>query len=604
MDCARESSGRCAPGNAFGRSGRHLAVAIPLLALVGLSLAACSDTPERKLALGDPCDPARPSDCADAMCVPLDNVSGFCGRGCAADGLCPEGFRCEDSGRFGLICKRAVVCENDQGCPSGHRCDVETGICYIKVARELCSPCTTDLQCPEGGACFSVPATGERYCTSACGEADTCPTGYACKEVPFFVAGAEPQTRKQCVPENANGSCEGGGGLCAPCRGDQECGGHFDMCLRNVVSGETFCGLVCDPARTSDCPEGFSCLDMSGQDEGPFQCVPISNSCEGYCDSAEERDQTLQCGLGRQCDAENHLCQSADDGRQCAPCRDNDDCRRAGRESNECVANACEDCPNLGETFCAEPCPALDGDRECQDRFGPGFVCAPIGQGQFCVPQRGTCLSGLGRLGDNCSSQGAADCVTGMCLSYASTALCSATCALDDDCGDARKWRCCALSGDFYDCSETMRSATGDGPASGAGVCAPNGGLFGDDCSPGRPPCQSGTCLDIGTARLCTVPCGADGACPADFVCRDAFAESDGGAVKICFPDGGGAAGSDCSFGPAACAERLCIKKASGPICTQACGEGGVCPDDWMCSSEVMTVTGELIEACVPPELQ
>jgi hypothetical protein len=603
MDCARESFCRCAPRYAFGRAGLHLA-AVSLLSLAGLVATGCSDPPARKLALGDPCDPSRPTDCADSLCIPLDDASGFCARSCGAEGACPEGFRCEDAGRFGPVCQRASTCDENRDCPSGHRCDLDSGVCYIKVVRELCSPCTTDKQCPEDGTCFSVPATGERYCTTSCGEGGSCPEGYACKEVPLFKADGAVELTKQCVPDNPGGTCEGGGSLCAPCKGDQECGGPFDQCVRNVVSGETFCGRVCDPARTGDCPEGFGCLDMSGVGDGPFQCVPNSNSCRDFCDSSDERAQILQCGLGRQCDVENHLCRSADDGRQCSPCRDNDDCRRAGRESNECLMNACEDCPSKGETFCAEPCPTADGDKQCQERFGPGFVCAPVGQGQFCVPQRGTCLSGLGRLGDSCSAGGASDCVTGLCLSYGSTALCSASCALDGDCGDPRKWRCCARSGDFYDCSPAERNSADNGPKSGLGVCAPNGGLFGDDCSPGRPPCQSGTCLDIGTARLCSTPCAADGTCPPDFVCRDAFAESDGSPVRICFPDGGGAPGSDCSFGPAACADRLCIKKASGAICTQPCGEGGACPDDWACSSEVMTVTGELIEACVPPELQ
>jgi hypothetical protein len=199
--------------------------------------------------------------------------------------------------------------------------------------------------------------------------------------------------------------------------------------------------------------------------------------------------------------------------------------------------------------------------------------------------------------------QGAADCVTGVCLSYGAQSLCSATCSADAQCGDPRQWHCCQLSGDFYDCAQ--RNAAGDGPASGSGVCAPNGGLFGDDCRPGRPPCQSGTCLDIGTARLCTVPCGANGECPADFVCRDAFPEANATPVRICFPDGGGAPGSDCQFGPAACADRLCIKKDSGPVCTKPCGtDAEVCPVDWICDSSVLTVTGDRIQACLPPDLQ
>jgi hypothetical protein len=212
-------------------------------------------------------------------------------------------------------------------------------------------------------------------------------------------------------------------------------------------------------------------------------------------------------------------------------------------------------------------------------------------------------VGGLGRLGDSCSAKGAQDCVTGLCLSYGKTALCSATCALDADCGDKGRFRCCELAGDFYDCSPAKRNAAGTGPVSTSGVCAPNGGQFGDDCSPGRPPCQSGTCLDIGTARLCTVACGQGDSCPPDFACREALAEGKKEPLKICFPGGGGAPGSDCRFGPAACADRLCLKKSSGAVCTKGCTGGGACPADWLCRNVETTSKGR-VDACIPPDLQ
>jgi len=268
--------------------------------------------------------------------------------------------------------------------------------------------------------------------------------------------------------------------------------------------------------------------------------------------------------------------------------------------------NNCPDCANKGETFCAEPCPCADaacadGTKQCQAHFGTGFLCTKVGTGSFCVPQRGTCQSGLGRVGDSCTVKGPADCVSGTCLSYGKTALCSAACAKDSECGDPRSFRCCDKSGDFYDCGK--RNAGNDGPASGAGVCAPNGGLFGDDCRPGRPPCQSGTCLDIGTARLCTVPCGTGDTCPTDFVCREAFSDTgtEKKAVKICFPDGGGAPDSDCTFGPAACSDRICIKKESGPVCSKPCEISEDCPAEWGCTEVTPLGKEEKIKACLPP---
>ena len=143
-----------------------------------------------------------------------------------------------------------------------------------------------------------------------------------------------------------------------------------------------------------------------------------------------------------------------------------------------------------------------------------------------------------------------------------------------------------------------------DGPVSGMGVCAPLGGLFGDDCSPGRPPCQTGTCLDLGTARVCTVPCAPG--CPPNFTCRKAqlLSGADAGAqqVDVCFPVGGGQAGAACAFGPAACESGLCIRKGSGPVCTQTCTADAGCPAGWRCA-QVLTVDNQSLQACLPPSL-
>ena len=231
-------------------------------------------------------------------------------------------------------------------------------------------------------------------------------------------------------------------------------------------------------------------------------------------------------------------------------------------------------------------------------KAGMEIVLIGSGTGKFCLPQRGTCASGLGRLGDDCSKSGAQDCVAGVCLVAGNNSVCSLPCAHDGDCGDTR-YRCCESSAAGFDCSDAKRA--GDAPKSGTGVCAPLGGLFGDDCSPGRPPCQTGTCLDLGTARLCTVPCAPG--CPAGFACRKAQAVGDGAEVDICFPSGGGKAGAPCDFGPAACESGLCIRKDSGPVCTQPCTADGQCPDTWHCSV-VLAVDQRSVQACLPPTLQ
>lgn len=581
-----------------------------------LSLAACGSTGPRPIQLGQPCTPGS-SVCASGLCVALDDQSGFCTDACASDDDCPDEFICQAAGRYGRICRPLQGCKTEVDCPSGHTCNAETGNCYIAVSRGLCSPCQDAKQCPEGGACFSAIGSGEQFCTTACGANDSCPSGYSCRELP---AGPEGARIKQCAP--ITDSCNNGRGLCSACQGDEECGGPFDLCVRNVVSGATFCGRDCNPAKNvcpmlgcdplllgsaenPDCPSGFSCTNIGQSSNpdvvGPFQCVPNSNSCEGYCDTTDTIGQLSQCGLGKVCT--NNVCTGAVDGRMCSPCVDNDDCRRGGFTENRCIVNNCTDCPFAGEAFCSTPCA---DDAACVRSFGAGFVCKPVSDPtgptrSYCMPQRGTCKSGLGRLGEDCNVAGPQDCVTGVCLEAGLNDFCSAPCTTDAQCGDTR-FRCCEVSTETggYDCSDARRTPTG--PVSGTGVCAPIGGLFGDDCSPGRAPCQSGTCLDLGTARLCSVRCPT-GTCPDGFACRNAAGPDATASVPVCFPNGGGKPGADCDFGPAACESGLCIRKDSGPICTAACMTDSDCPEAWLCD-QILSVTGQPVQACVPPSLQ
>ncbi len=611
----------------MGQGASRFATGLRLTALA-LLWVACGSSGPAPIPLGQPCLPNPPANaavCADELCLSLDNQSGFCTRHCDTDSNCPDGFTCQGAGKYGKVCRKLTGCKVDNDCPSGHVCDAASGNCYIKVDRTLCSPCQDDLQCPTGGSCFGAVGSGQQFCTGPCGAADggsSCPVGFSCETIPI---GKSQTMTPQCVPTTM--TCDDGKTICQPCTGDAECGGPFDLCVRNVVSGETFCGRDCNPAKNvcptvgcdpksldtaenPDCPTGFSCTNIGKSSDptivGPYQCVPNSNTCKGYCDATDEVTELRECGLGQTC-AQN-TCKPATDGRMCSPCINNDDCRNGSHPEDRCIVNDCPSCPYKGESFCSTPC---TDDAACTRSFGPGFVCKPVSDPtgamlSYCMPERGTCASGLGRLGDDCSKNGAADCVAEVCLVAGYQSLCSLPCAHDADCGDTR-YHCCEYTTDGYDCSDAKRS--GDGPANGMGVCAPLGGLFGDDCTPGRPPCQTGTCLDLGTARLCTIPCTDDGSCStmlgadAGFVCRKASLADMSGETGVCFPNGGGQAGADCTFGPAACASGLCIKKDSGPICSSACTTDDMCPAGWTCQA-VRTVDGQAVNACIAPGLQ
>lgn len=567
---------------AFKGTSRVLILSAALLTLGS----ACNNLDLDGLELGAECN-GDDSSCRSGQCFEYDSATSVCTASCSENADCPKDFLCDRSPSHGQLCLPLGLggrCNEGEQCPAGHLCDTSENRCYIPVHRELCDPCSSSQQCPDGGSCLEIPVTGERYCTVPC--EGGCPSGFRCESVP----GA---AKEQCVADNELRTCGGGRELCAPCESHTQCGLQADLCVRNLSSQETFCGKSC--GANSDCPSGFSCTDLSGDGRGPNQCVPNSYTCAGYCSSGDELKVRMYCGLGASCEVEESRCIPARDGRACAQCEDDDDC--SATPGSRCLVNECPDCPFQGEKYCATSCMGENGPD--QSRCSLGFECVSWEEGEAaCVPSSGTCQGGAGRLGDECTGRGGAGCVSGVCLGYGNRSLCSAFCADDSECGDPR-YGCCQLLEDeeSFDCNQA--------PENGKGVCAPRGGGFGADCSPGQPPCFQGACLDLGTSLLCTLNCEADGDCPEHFSCREARrggAELETEALKVCFPDGGGDLGSDCTFGPAACKSGYCIKKRSGNLCTESCSDNESCPGGWECRDQE-TVDGNRAQVCVRSDL-
>lgn len=63
-------------------------------------------------------------------------------------------------------------------------------------------------------------------------------------------------------------------GLCGECPGDGRCGDDSDACLKQMETGETFCGRDC--AENGGCPRGYACRDVRN---GERQCVPFDGTC-------------------------------------------------------------------------------------------------------------------------------------------------------------------------------------------------------------------------------------------------------------------------------------------------------------------------------------
>ena len=103
----------------------------------------------------------------------------------------------------------------------------------------------------------------------------------------------------------------GGAGPCEPCSADVQCGDAADLCLVVGNEGNSYCGAGC--ANSSECPDGYGCVDVGSVDgANAKQCVPNSGTCEDepppMCedDAAEDNDSLAQASNDPALTAGNH----------------------------------------------------------------------------------------------------------------------------------------------------------------------------------------------------------------------------------------------------------------------------------------------------------
>ncbi len=63
-------------------------------------------------------------------------------------------------------------------------------------------------------------------------------------------------------------------GLCGACPAEGRCGDDNDACLKQLETGETFCGRDC--SENGGCPRGYACRDVRNAER---QCVPFDGTC-------------------------------------------------------------------------------------------------------------------------------------------------------------------------------------------------------------------------------------------------------------------------------------------------------------------------------------
>lgn len=434
--------------------------------------------------------------CTMAECTFAEDCDQAAGESCQ-QGLCVEGSSggCatrEDCAATNQVCNLLTQkcvsapanCSSDNDCVSPQACDTASRTCGGSA-----TVCSTDTQCSANQYCDTTTSACQVGCRDGgCEAGQACDlTSRACVEASECTPSAcEADGGKAC--DSKTGQCverTGTAGLCGTCTpgSTTECGAPgVDRCTPLGPDGGR-CVYSCQEA--SDCPSGFSCLQLTSSPD-KF-CAPANGKCQGclidgcpdnqICnpgsgDCSEPKATCEECVPG--------LCAAGSDCAQyqgsavCLPICNNGSCPTdytCNTASNACepTVGSCEaeTCPNtapctgttpyLNEQTCV--CQAcLDsthcGGNQCTNGSCSTCACPPgtTCSGNQCIPTGGGCTdtdceaaNGAGYKCDfetgSCYSPGAcasdADCRVrcgslGICVCNSETDLTS--CRVDETC--------------------------------------------------------------------------------------------------------------------------------------------------------------------------
>lgn len=277
------------------------------------------------------------SDGVRVICVSVRTPDANVGASCLNDdSACTGTNECRSRGQDDVRAFCSPSCDSDRDCPKQWFCGVgpaDERNAYCQP-RGFCDACNVDDDCRYAEDDCIEGEDGLKFCSFVCDPdpfSSSCPIDSECREVSGH--------GYQCVP--FAGGCTGDGGLCQPCRFDDDC--TDAPCLFDRYAQIRFCGQNCDEAT---CPAGFVCQPVEGEDLP--QCYPRI--------LAAGRATTQACT------------RPSFGGKTCDPCADFADC-----ESGTCIRF---DAGN----YCGADCT----DADC----GPWEQCQEFNNGAFhlCTP--------------------------------------------------------------------------------------------------------------------------------------------------------------------------------------------------------------------------
>ncbi|MBI2394329.1 MAG: hypothetical protein HYV09_32465 [Deltaproteobacteria bacterium] len=167
---------------------------------------------------------------AGGLCLPMCRFAndGAAPTGCIGKNACnPYGFRVAGGSLQGIgYCFGG--CRADEDCPTGSKCQRETGLCVkapVVYTKPLGAACTS----ADAKACNCVTGAGGGYCTSVCRFGETaCPAGFTCDA-------RLPRPDFDKVPVGLQGYC------LKDCTADADC--PAGTCLENAGTGRKTCQI-------------------------------------------------------------------------------------------------------------------------------------------------------------------------------------------------------------------------------------------------------------------------------------------------------------------------------------------------------------------------